>query len=79
MVMPLQMLATTRRVKVQKPRFLPATRKSSEFLIFFEAKAPMATRPTKYRIIIIVPIKSKPITTSKPRAKAIVRWTQAQL
>jgi hypothetical protein len=67
------MLATIRRVKVQKPRFLPATRKSSEFLIFFEAKAPMAMRPMKYKIIIMVPIKSKAITTSGPRAKAAMR------
>ena len=47
MVMPLQMLDTTRRVKVQNPRFLPATKKSSEFLIFLEAKAPMAMSPMK--------------------------------
>jgi hypothetical protein len=79
MVMPLQMLDTTRIVKVQKPRFLPATRKSSEFLIFFEARAPMATRPTKYNTIMIVPIKSKPITTGEPRSRAIVRWLRAQL
>ncbi|OPY51872.1 MAG: hypothetical protein A4E48_01375 [Methanosaeta sp. PtaU1.Bin060] len=62
-VMPLQMLATTRSVKVQKPRFLPATRKSSEVLIFLDARAPMAMSPTRYATMMTVPRKSKEITT----------------
>ena len=51
---------------MSEARFRPATRKSAEFLIFLEARAPMAIRRTKYRAITIVPKKSNPITTQGP-------------